>query len=140
MKMKIRKLIPLAILAVVAVVALSSCDAMLDAIFSKNQITVDVQVATSSYPVNYDYYNGYGAYVTATITDSSGKTASQNTYYYSSANSSTIDYNFTFPNLSDGTYTISSTYYSYYNGGTYYSASTSTSVAGSQKVTVYSYP
>ncbi len=42
--MKIKKLLPLVLLAVAAVLMLSSCDAMLDAIFPTNQIIVDVAV------------------------------------------------------------------------------------------------
>jgi hypothetical protein len=44
--MKMRKILPLVILAAVAVFSLTSCDALLDAIFQKNQITVDVQINT----------------------------------------------------------------------------------------------
>jgi hypothetical protein len=144
--MKVRKLLPLAILAVIAVVSLSSCDALLDALFSKNQITVDVQVPTYSTPFNEDAFNGYGASITATLTDSSGKQISGTTYNYSSYDNSYIHYLVTFSNQPDGTYYVDSTYYSYYWGYTYTAGTTSiTATAGSgggsgNSVTVSSYP
>ncbi len=45
--MKMRKILPLVILAVGALVLLSGCDAMLDAIFPTAQITVDAAVTAA---------------------------------------------------------------------------------------------
>jgi len=51
--MKIKKLLPLVLIAVAAVLMLSSCDALLDAIFPTNQIFVDVAVDATSHS-DYD--------------------------------------------------------------------------------------
>ena len=65
--MKMRKILPLVILAVTAFFLLSGCDALLDAIFSKDQITVDVAVYT---PSHSDY--AVGGYVVVQIWNPSG--------------------------------------------------------------------
>jgi hypothetical protein len=123
MKTKIRKLIPLAILAVVAVVALSSCDAMLDAIFSKNSISVDVAVgldAAGHYSAlwstaAYNDGNNNGLYSVAvslsgpTNVSSSSYTGKYWDGYYE-------HYYFTFNNLADGAYYPSVSYSGYYWG------------------------
>ena len=51
--MKMRKLLPLVLLAVGALFLLSSCDAMLDAIFPSNQIYVDVEVSGRTTPIDW---------------------------------------------------------------------------------------
>jgi hypothetical protein len=140
MKMKMRKLIPLAILAVVALVGLSSCDALLDGIFAQNQITVDVQVPQYTVPFYYDWYYGYGSYVKVTLTDSANKQSFQETYYYSSADGSYVHFPLTFTNLADGTYSIETEYYSYYYYSYYYnSAYVTVPNAGEKNVTVNVY-
>ena len=96
--MKIRKMLPLALLALCAVFLLSSCDAMLDAIFSNNTITV--YVSTNMFP--------YGAYyssdsVTVTVSGPTFATATARHTGYSGW----YDYwEVSVPKLSDGTYTV----------------------------------
>jgi hypothetical protein len=116
--MKMRKLLPLAILAVVALVALSSCDAMLDAIFSKNSIKVDAWVYApyTAYPSAYwDYYYNSGS---VTVSLSGAASTSQSVNSYSSYDGTYIHYILNFNGLADGTYYPSATFTGYYYGGT----------------------
>ena len=97
--MKIKKLLPLVLIAVAAVLMLSSCDALLDAIFPTNQIFVDVAVYVPSHP-DYD-----SASVTVVL---SGPSSASNTAYWDGYYDS-YDYAHYYVNLTglkDGTYEI----------------------------------
>ncbi len=106
--MKIRKILPLVVLAVTAFLLLSGCDAMLDAIFSKDQISVDVAVYT---PSHSDY--AVGGYVLVQIWNTSGTPSmiSQDTKYWDAWSNYYAHYYFNYANLKDGTYTVYAYYY-----------------------------
>jgi hypothetical protein len=55
--MKMRRILPLVILAVTAFFVLSGCDAMLDAIFQNNQISMDVRLPVSPNHIGDYWYN-----------------------------------------------------------------------------------
>ena len=103
--MKTRKLLPLIILAVVAVLTLSSCDALLDAIFASNQISVDVAVLGSSHP---DFAVS-GRYVTVLLTGPGVSSSADTTY--GSWDGTRAHFYFTFADLPDGGYNLSATFY-----------------------------
>ena len=108
--MKMRKILPLVILAVGALFLLSGCDALLDAIFAKNQISVDVQVSNAYYN---DWYYGAGS-VTLNFYDlSTGSTTTvvsgRTGYDYTSSH-----FVFTFTKLEADTFAITAFYNSAY--------------------------
>jgi hypothetical protein len=115
--MKMRKLLPLVLLAVGALFMLSGCDAMLDAIFQDNQITVDVFVTIPPYPglgqYYYDWYYGTGT-VTLTLYDVTAGTnkvvVSGRTGYTSTAS----HFVFPFTKLKSDTYMVTAVYTSAY--------------------------
>ncbi len=105
--MKIRKILPLAFIAVGAAILLSGCDAMLDAIFSKNQITVDVPVNAFNH-ANYAYVS-----VTVTVTDiATGQQYKESEAWGSyDLSTGTAHYYFSkFRNLPNDTYQINAYY------------------------------
>ena len=116
--MKIRKILPLAILAVGALVFLSGCDAILDAIFQNNQLSVSVNVYFGDYPFDWNasYFHGYSSgQVTVYVTANSGAGAvTQASTFWTSADSQYVHYNLDFTNLKDDTYWVTTTYTSYY--------------------------
>lgn len=101
--MKTKKLLPLVLLAVAAVLMLSSCDAMLDAIFPTNQIIVDVAVDALTHT---DYASSP---VTVVLSGPSSATASKHFDGYDFNNYA--HYTFSFTNLKDGLYAIDAYYY-----------------------------
>jgi hypothetical protein len=103
--MKIRKILPLALLAVGALFMLTSCDAMLDALFPANSLTVYVHVPAS-------YYTDY-----ATATMKVDVTSTTGTVYVAGPvtelatdSDGYVNYSFSFPKLSNGDYNIVATY------------------------------
>lgn len=104
--MRAKKLLPLILLAVGALFLLSSCDAILDAIYANN--TLDVTVDVSHFDTGYA---NPSSYVEVTLTGASGasSTANANTIY--TGNYSTFDVPFS--KLPNGNYTITVTYYGY---------------------------
>lgn len=95
--MRIRKILPLVLLAVASVFLLTSCDALLDAIFSNNTLTVTVKTLYT-----YGYYSG--DYVTVSLT---GPTALGSTNVPFSYYDGQFTYwQITLPKLADGTYTV----------------------------------
>jgi len=125
--MKIKKLLPLVLLAVAAVLMLSSCDAMLDAIFPTNQMTVDVAVSKNTIPAAAFYADWYNAYyfnnnpstVALTLTDITAGTSTTRVRSWSGADGIYVNYIFTFLNLKDHVYSLSAYYNSYSNSISY---------------------
>ena len=117
--MKIRKTLPLVLLAVAALFLLTSCDAMLDAIFPvpTNTLTVWVPISQTIHPywhstdVTVYLYNGANSLVAQqTVGYDSGTTAFPKAWYVA-----------TFSKLANGTYSLVAAY----PGGSDPSASTS---------------
>jgi hypothetical protein len=106
--MKIKKLLPLVLLAAAAVLMLSGCDAMLDVIFPSNQIIVDVRVD------RFVYNDTAISPVTVVLSGPSSANASADRGGLDSHGYA--HYYFDFENLKDGNYTISATYHGYYTG------------------------
>jgi len=100
--MKIRKILPLVLLALCAVFLLSSCDAMLDFIFSNNTITVYVSARIPWYG-----YFPNSDYVTV---DVAGPTSATATAGYPSNDGLYMYWSVTVPKLSDGNYTVTAYY------------------------------
>jgi hypothetical protein len=121
--MKMRKILPLAILAVGAAVLLSGCDALLDAIFSKNVINLDVWVQGSTHA---DFTVG-ASYENVMLMDSSFNVVSSPSQYYNAFDGSYAHYYYTFTNLKDGTYYLTTYYYGAFSG---FHASTSVIYSG----------
>jgi hypothetical protein len=112
--MKIRKILPLVLLAVGSLFLLSGCDAILNAIFQNNQISVDVAV---SYVGAYnDYINGTNPQVTCVVYDSSNNPVSL-TGGWSSYDLSYVHFNFAFTKLKNDTYHFAAQYSGTYGGG-----------------------
>lgn len=105
--MKIKKLLPLVLLAVGALFLLSSCDALLDAIYPNNNLTVNVAVVQSTHT---DWALS-GSYIYVLVYDSAGNAAtlSSGISSYDLANAYG---SVSFPKLKNDTYTI----YAYYHG------------------------
>ena len=104
--MRIRKILPLALLAVGAVFMLTSCAQILDAIFSSNTIQVTAKVLAPYYGT------GSGQTVQFTLTrvstgetttGTSGTSGSVDSYGY-------VYYTFEFNKLANDTYTLTSAY------------------------------
>jgi hypothetical protein len=112
--MKIRKILPLVLLAVGSVFLLSGCDAILNAIFQNNQISVDVAVV-SSVGVYNDYLGGFNPQVTCYVYDSSNNPVSLSGGW-SSYDGYFVHFNFGFTKLKNDTYHFAAQY-SGYNGG-----------------------
>jgi len=113
--MKIKKLLPLVLLAVTAVLMLSSCDAMLDAIFPSDQISVDVMVSKVNFYA--DWYHGTPSSVQLTLTDvTAGGAQTTQVGGWTDIDSAYVHYVFTFLNLKDHVYTFTA-YYSSVSAG-----------------------
>jgi hypothetical protein len=114
--MKMRKLLPLVLLAVGSLFLLTSCDALLDAIFPNSQIFVDVRVYGGSYTTDWiqSYnFNQISGIVTVILVDQrNGDTTSANSYF-TSADPTFIHYGFNFTGLKDHTYLVTAYYVSY---------------------------
>jgi hypothetical protein len=106
--MKIRKILPLLLLAIGSVFMLSSCDAMLDAIFSNNTIGVEVAVSVGT----YRYYPGFDQVSVSVV----GPTLASANASYIGNDGSYMYWTVTLPKLSNGTYTVTIGYYSFYYG------------------------
>jgi hypothetical protein len=111
--MKIKKLLPLVLLAVTAILMLSSCDAMLDAIFPSDQISVDVMVYKNYSPAfHIDWQTGDASTVALTLTDVTTGVSSTLSAGWSDIDSNYVHYVFTFLRLKDHVYSLSALYYS----------------------------
>ncbi len=111
--MKPRRLLPLIYVAAGALFLLSGCDAMLDAIFPSNQITVDVAVSRTSYYNDWYAAFVYGSYpgsVTLYMYDNGNPTAVTATW--SSADANYVHYTFTFIKLKDHAFSFEAFYVS----------------------------
>lgn len=106
--MKMRKILPLVILAVGALFLLSGCDALLDAIFQNNQITVDVWVSTSAHP---DW--AIGGYVATTVLDLNDGTSYVASSYWQSFDGTYAHYQLPFSKLKNDQFSITSRYWNY---------------------------
>jgi hypothetical protein len=104
--MKTRKLLPLILLAVGALFLLSSCDAMLDAIFQNDVINLDVWVYG---PSHADFTVG-GSFENLQVMDSTFTVITNASQYYSSYDGTYIHYYFTVNKLKDGTYYLTTSY------------------------------
>ena len=113
--MKIKKLLPLILIAMAAVLVLSSCDAMLDAIFPTNQISVDVMVSKHTPATDFysDWYFGYPSTVTLILTDQTSGVSTTQVGSWSDIDSNYVHYIFTFLKLGDHVYTMTAYYHSY---------------------------
>ncbi|MGO9307906.1 MAG: hypothetical protein ACLQDL_02645 [Spirochaetia bacterium] len=111
--MKMRKLLPLVLVAVGALFLLSGCDAMLDAIFPSNQIYVDVQVSAADYPFDWsDAYN-HGSYpgsVTLYLYDVSANNTTVATGTWTSVDYNYIHFPFVFTKLKNDVYQLTAVY------------------------------
>jgi hypothetical protein len=111
--MRIRKILPLALLAVGMLFMLTSCDKLLDFIFSSNTINVNVQAPISNY-----YTYAAGGTVTVYLygngtTYQAGPEACQYVDGYGYAN-----YTFSFSKLPNDTYSITTVYSGLHHTGT----------------------
>jgi hypothetical protein len=115
--MKMRKLLPFVLLAVGALFLLSGCDAMLDAIFPSNQISVDVWVTAYTHT---DY--AVGAYVSVTLHDNTSGTSKTATTTWQSYDGYYVHYRVSFTKLKDDNFSLTSTYVDYlgYTTSTFY--------------------
>ncbi len=112
--MKMRKILPLVILAAGALFLLSGCDALLDAIFQNNQITVDVWVVASTHP---DYAVG-NSHVTTTLYDTNSGSTYTSSASWQSYDGYYVHYYMSFTKLPSDTFQITSVYYNYLNSAT----------------------
>jgi hypothetical protein len=114
--MKNRKILPLLLLAFGSVFLLSSCDALLDAIFSNNNINVYISsyIPTHGFYPRYDTMTVYvsGPHYTVTSANYNGD---DGLYMY---------WSISVPKLSDGTYNVDVSYSHPYgiNTGTFLAA------------------
>jgi len=118
--MKMRKILPLVILAVGALFLLSGCDAMLDAIFQNNQMTVEVSVWNGTYPVDWSqtyYYGRTSGIVTVYLTNTSTGSTTTANIGWTSADGAYVYYQADFTDLKNDTYLVTAWYTSYYTGG-----------------------
>ena len=115
--MKIRKILPLLLLAIGSVFLLSSCDAMLDAIFSNNTIGIDVSTSIGT----YRYYPSLDV-VSVSVLSGLTSVATANAAYTGNSGSYMF-WSVTIPKLSDGNYTVTVNYHSYYLGSPPFSQS-----------------
>jgi hypothetical protein len=119
--MRTRKLVLLVLLAVGATFLLSSCDAILDAIYANNTINVTAYVLTS-HSGSSSYYSS----VTVSLSGASGATVSagfSGTLAYSGPYTYAVYYLPAIKKLPNGTYSMTSTFYdavANYSFSTYY--------------------
>jgi len=105
--MRIRKILPLVLLAVGTLFMLTSCDKLLDFIFASNTINVDAQVVTGVYP------RWQNSSVSATLAGTGTSYSAGPTYASYPDSAGYAHYTFSFPKLSNDTYTLTLTL-SYY--------------------------
>ncbi|MGA2378587.1 MAG: hypothetical protein ABSG85_04705 [Spirochaetia bacterium] len=113
--MKMRKLLPLVLLAVGALFLLSGCDAMLDAIFPTNQIYVDVAINKASYPndwFNTWHFGSYPGTVTLQLYDVKSGSFTTATGSWMSVDYNYIHFAFVFTKLNDDTFELTANYLS----------------------------
>jgi len=103
--MKMRKLLPVLILAVGSIFLLSSCDAMLDAIFASNQISVEALVNPATHP---DY--AAGGYVSITLYDNTTGATKTTTATWGSFDG-WVHYYVSFTKLKDDNFSLTTSYY-----------------------------
>jgi hypothetical protein len=101
--MRIRKILPLALLAVAMLFMLTSCDKLLDWIFPSNTINVTVQAFAPR------YFTYPASVVTVTINGPGGVLQSSEVSTYLDG-AGFVDYTFSFPRLVNGTYSVSASY------------------------------
>jgi hypothetical protein len=108
--MKVRKILPLLILAVGAVALLSSCNVLLDAIYPPNAISLDVAVNVSNHTdylissVNAQLHdNSYSNLLVSSVNAASPR-------YEGWSRSGYVHYYFTFARLNNDTYTVTAAY------------------------------
>jgi hypothetical protein len=99
---KMRKILPLVLLVIASVFMLSSCDALLDAIFANN--TINVQV--SAYIPYYAFFPAYDT-VTVYITGPTNVTVNAS---YTGNDGYYMYWYVSVPKLSNGTYNVYSLY------------------------------
>ena len=141
--MRVKKLLPLILLAVGALFLLSSCDAILDALYANNTINVAVTVYNSVHSPGYA--SPYSS-VSVTLGGASGGTQSAylDTYVPGSYGLYVLP---PFKKLPNGSYTITTTYYdgslamgwqtvSFYDPGNNYTTSLSLPYGGSTTANV----
>ena len=114
---KMRKILPLVLLAIAAMFMLSSCDAMLDAIFANNTINVQVSARITQYGF-FPSYDTVTVYITGptNVTVNASYTGNDGYYMY---------WYVSVPKLNNGTYNVQAVYYHppyLLNYGTYPSA------------------
>ena len=116
--MKIKKLLPLVLLAAATVLMLSSCDAMLDAIFPSNQISVDVMASKHTFGTDFysDWYHCNPSTVTITLVDNTAGTMQTQVGSWTDIDNHYVHYVFTFLKLGDHVYSMTATYHSYASG------------------------
>jgi hypothetical protein len=119
--MKMRKILPLVILAVGSVVLLSGCDMLLNAIFQNNQIFVDVRVSSFNYGADwtesYNFGVNSGRVTVYVVANSGSGSVTQASSYWTSADTLYVHYGFNFTGLKNDTYQVYAVYTSYYSGG-----------------------
>ena len=109
--MTVKKLLPLILMAVGAVFLLSSCDAILDALYANNTITV----SNTYVPTAYYGSTNPNSYVSISLGGATG--GSQNAGYTGTAISGLAYYNgVSFNKLPNGNYTVTASFYGYYLG------------------------
>jgi hypothetical protein len=116
--MKIRRILPVVILAVGSLFLLSGCDALLDAIFQNNQILVDVRIYGGRFPLDWSEAYNYGlnsGLVTLYLTDTNTGVTTTTSGYWSSADIYYVHYAFNFTGLKNDVYEITAYYTSYYD-------------------------
>ena len=118
--MKIRKILPVVILAVGSLFLLSGCDALLDAIFQNNQILVDVRIygGVGGFPADWSasYYSGLNSgLVTLYLLDTNTGVTTTASGNWSSADIYYVHYAFNFTGLKNDVYEITAYYTSYYD-------------------------
>lgn len=107
---KMKRIIPLVVLALVSVFLLTSCDGMLKSIYkldaNNNQITVTVALDNYYYPISHSVFVEL---IGPTAVPAAAATYQYTVYGYNY-------YTITFDGLNDGTYSLT-TFYDYYDYG-----------------------
>ena len=117
--MKMRKILPLVILAVGALFVLSGCDAMLDAIFDNSQLFVSVRVSNTFAPLDYAATYTYGTNagrVQVKLTDLSTLETTSATTYWTSISGGYVYYDINFTGLKGDSYQVDVKYADTYDG------------------------
>ena len=108
--MRAKKILPFVLLAFGALFLLSSCDAILDALYANNTINVTAYVSVATHPGATSPYST----VTVALGGASGGTASAGWSGSYNSNGYAIYYLPSMPKLPNGNYTITSTFYNGY--------------------------